>query len=204
MLPREAANIHSEKHNILVFLSNTLFSPFYVPSPSLFLISKNGRYLGGTWEERFRFTFVTSSLSNRYQSEVLSKTKRSSIEDLSKIYRRPIEHLSKTYRRSIEHLSKTYRRERVSTVLSTSIWFVWCAEEWAYRQVSSFWQIIHRWGLYKECQEHQGWCHTRHNTAQEQSHRFHSGRKAFISQGALFDLRMDTRLACGSLLRSSR
>ena len=106
MLPREAANIHSEKHNILVFLSNTLFSPFYVPSPSLFLISKNGRYLGGTWEERFRFTFVTSSLSNRYQSEVLSKTKRSSIEDLSKIYRRPIEHLSNTYRTSIEHLSK--------------------------------------------------------------------------------------------------
>ena len=91
MLPREAANIHPEKHNILVFLSNTLFSPFYVPSPSLFPISKNGRYLGGTWEERFRFTFVTSSLFNRYQSEGLSKTKRSSIEDLSNIYRRPIE-----------------------------------------------------------------------------------------------------------------
>ena len=110
MLPQEAANIHPEKHNILVFLSNTLFSPFYVPSPSLFPISKNGRYLGGTWEERFRFTFVTSSLFNRYQSEGLSKTKRSSIEDLSNIYRRPIEDLSKTYRTSIEHLSKTYRR----------------------------------------------------------------------------------------------
>ena len=109
-LLRETANIHSEKHNILVFLSNTLFSPFYVPSPSLFLISKNGRYLGGTWEERFRFTFVTSSLSNRYQSEVLSKTKRSSIEVLSKIYRRPIEDLSNIYRTSIEDLSKTYRR----------------------------------------------------------------------------------------------
>ena len=109
MLPREAANIHPEKHNILVFLSNTLFSPFYVPSPSLFLISKNGRYLGGTWEERFRFTFVTSSLSNRYQSEVLSK-----------IYRRSIEDLSKTYRTSIEDLSNIYRRVHVSTVLSTS------------------------------------------------------------------------------------
>ena len=106
MLPQEAANIHPEKHNILVFLSNTLFSPFYVPSPSLFPISKNGRYLGGTWEERFRFTFVTSLLSIRYQSEVLSKTKRSSIEDKAKFYRRPIEHLSNTYRRPIEDLSK--------------------------------------------------------------------------------------------------
>ena len=109
-LPREAANIHSEKHNILVFLSNTLFSPFYVPSPSLFPISKNGRYLGGTWEERFRFTFVTSSLSNRYQSEVLSKFYRRSIEDLSKIYRTPIEHLSKTYRRWGEEGAERERR----------------------------------------------------------------------------------------------
>ena len=173
MLPQEAANIHPEKHNILVFLSNTLFSPFYVPSPSLFPISKNGRYLGGTWEERFRFTFVTSSLFNRYQSEGLSKTKRSSIEDLSTIYRTPI-----------EDLSKTYRREYVSTVLSTSTRFVCCIEEWAYRQVSSFWQIILRWGFYKECQEHQGRCHTRHNTAHEQSNRFQSGRKAYLSQGA--------------------
>ena len=89
------------------------------------------RYLGGTWEERFRFTFATSLLSNRCQSEVLSKSKRSSIEhlsktyrrsieDLSKIYRRPIEDLSKIYRRPIEDLSKTYRRGHVSIVLSTS------------------------------------------------------------------------------------
>ena len=110
MLPREAANIHPEKHNILVFLSNTLFPPFYVPSPSLFPILENGRYLGGTWEERFRFTFVTSLLSNRYQSEVLSKTKRSSIEHLSKTYRTSIEDLSNIYRRPIEHLSNIYRR----------------------------------------------------------------------------------------------
>ena len=55
--------------------------------------------MGGTWEERFRFTFVTSLLSNRYQSEVLSKTKRSSIEDLSNIYRRPIEEGLKRERR---------------------------------------------------------------------------------------------------------
>ena len=106
MSPREAANIHPEKHNILVFLSNTLFPPFYVPFPSLFPISKNGRYLGGTWEElgrylggtweeRFRVTFVTYLLSNRYQSEVLSKT---------------------------------YRREHVSAVLSTPIWFVCCTD----------------------------------------------------------------------------
>ena len=110
MLPQEAANIHPEKHNILVFLSNTLFSPFYVPSPSLFPISKNGRYLGGTWEERFRFTFATSLLSYRCQSEVLSKSKRSSIEDKAKFYRRQSEVLSKIKRRPIEHLSKTYRR----------------------------------------------------------------------------------------------
>ena len=58
MSPREVANIHPEKHNILVFLSNTLFSPFYVPFPSLFPISKNGRYLGGTWEEQQSFLFV--------------------------------------------------------------------------------------------------------------------------------------------------
>ena len=38
--------------------------------------------------------------------------------------------------------------------------------------------------LYKECQEHQGWCHTRHNTAQEQNHRFHGEWKAYHSQGA--------------------
>ena len=69
-----------------------------------------GRYLGGTWEERFRFTFVTSLLSNRYQSEVLSKTKRSSIEDLSNIYRTSIEDLSKTYRTSIEEGVKRERR----------------------------------------------------------------------------------------------
>ena len=110
MLPREAANIHPEKNNILVFLSNTLFPPFYVPSPSLLPISKNGRYLGGTWEERFRFTFVTSLLSNRYQSEVLSKTKRSSIEDLSNTYRTPIEDLSNIYRRPIEDGVKRERR----------------------------------------------------------------------------------------------
>ena len=66
MLPREAANIHPEKHNILVFLSNTLFSPFYVPFPSLFPISKNGRYLGGTWEEHGRNMGGTFSFYLRY------------------------------------------------------------------------------------------------------------------------------------------
>ena len=57
-----------------------------------------------------RFTFDTSSLYKRRQSEVLSKTKRRSIEHLSKTYRRTIEDLSKTYRRTIEELSKNYRR----------------------------------------------------------------------------------------------
>ena len=120
MLPREAANIHPEKHNILVFLSNTLFPPFYVPSPSLFPILENGRYLGGTWEERFRFTFVTSLLSNRYQSEVLSKTKRSSIEDLSNIYRTSIEHLSNIYRRTIGEGAEREQRKNLATKLQNS------------------------------------------------------------------------------------
>ena len=57
-----------------------------------------------------------------------SKSKRSSIEVKAKFYRTSIEDLSKTYRRPIEYLSKTYRREHVSTVLSTSIWFVGCTE----------------------------------------------------------------------------
>ena len=98
--------IYPEKHNILVFLSNTLFPPFYVPSPSLFPISENGRYLGGTWEVLGRNVFVLPSLLlcfpidtkakfYRRQSEVLSKTYRTPIEDLSNIYRTPIEDLSK-------------------------------------------------------------------------------------------------------------
>ena len=95
-----------KKHNILVFLSNTLFSPFYVPSPSLFLISKNGRYLGGTWEVLGRYLGGTFSFHLRYFFAFQSIPKRSSIEDKAKFYRRPIEHLSKTYRTSIEDLSK--------------------------------------------------------------------------------------------------
>ena len=98
-------------------ISSSLSPPFLLRFLTFKKWEELGRYMGGTWEEHFRFTFVTSLLSNRYQSEVLSKTKRSSIEDLSNIYRRPI-----------EHLSNTYRREYASTVLSTSIWFVGCTE----------------------------------------------------------------------------
>ena len=57
-----------------------------------------------------RLFIDTKAKFYRRQSEVLSKTKRSSIEDKAKIYRRPIEDLSKTYRTSIEHLSNIYRR----------------------------------------------------------------------------------------------
>ena len=46
MLPREAANIHPEKHNILVFLSNTLFLLF----TSLFPPFSQFQKMGGTWE----------------------------------------------------------------------------------------------------------------------------------------------------------
>ena len=110
MSPREAANIHPEKHNILVFLSNTLFPPFYVPFPSLFPISKNGRYLGGTWEEHGRNVFVSPSLLLRFPIDTKAKFYRRQSEVLSKIYRTPIEDLSNTYRTSIEHLSNIYRR----------------------------------------------------------------------------------------------
>ena len=110
MLPREAANIYPEKPNILVFLSNTLFSHFYVPSPSLFPISKNGRYLGGTWEVLGRNMGGTFSFYLRYFFAFHSIPKRSSIEDKAKFYRRPIEHLSNIYRRPIEDLSNIYRR----------------------------------------------------------------------------------------------
>ena len=99
MLPWEAANIHPEKHNILVFLSNTLFPPFYVPFPSLFPISKNGRYLGGTFSFYLRYFFAFQSIP-----------KRSSIEDKAKFYRRPIEHLSKTYRRRAEEGAESEQR----------------------------------------------------------------------------------------------
>ena len=100
----------------IVFSSSSLtlfFSfllPFSLPFPNIRKWEVLGRNLGGTWEERFRFTFVTSLLSNRYQSEVLSKTKRSSIEDLSNIYRRPIEDLSNIYRRPIEEGVKREQR----------------------------------------------------------------------------------------------
>ena len=110
MLPREAANIHPEKHNILVFLSNTLFSPFYVPFPSLFPISKNGRYLGGTWEVHGRNVFVSPSLLLCFPIDTKAKFYRRQSEVLSNTYRTPIEHLSNIYRTSIEDLSKTYRR----------------------------------------------------------------------------------------------
>ena len=109
MLPREAANIYPEKHNILVFLSNTVFPPFYVPSPSLFPILENGRYLGGTWEVLGRNVFVSPSLLLCFLIDTKAKFYRRQSEVLSKIYRRPIEHLSKTYRRPIEHLSNIYR-----------------------------------------------------------------------------------------------
>ena len=103
-------NYSSLKSIIFSSSSPTLFFSFLrlfsLPFPNFKKWEVLGRNLGGTWEERFRFTFVTSLLSIRYQSEVLSKTKRSSIEDLSNIYRTSIEHLSNIYRRPIEDLSK--------------------------------------------------------------------------------------------------
>ena len=110
MSPWEVANINPEKHSILVFLSNTLFSPFYVPFPSLFPMLENGRYLGGTWEVLGRNVFISPSLRLCFPIDIKAKFYRRQSEHLSNIYRRPIEHLSKIYRRPIEDLSKTYRR----------------------------------------------------------------------------------------------
>ena len=90
-----------------------------------------GRNMGVTWEERFRFTFVSSLLSNRVKTKsyfflfssfvnfshcsrftfvtsLLSN--RCQSEGKAKFYRISIEDLSKIYRRPIEDLSKTYRR----------------------------------------------------------------------------------------------
>ena len=92
----------SSSPTLFFLLFTSLFPPFSQYQKMGGTWEELGRNLGGTWEERFRVTFVTSLLSNRYQSEVLSKTKRSSIEHLSKIYRTSIEDLSNIYRRPIE------------------------------------------------------------------------------------------------------
>ena len=131
MLPREAANIHPENHNILVFLSNTVFPPFYVTSPSLFPILENGRYLGGTWEEHGRNVFVLPSLLLCFPIDTKAKFYRRSIEHLSKTYRTPIEELSKTYRTSIEEIMG-----QISYPLP--IWFVSYAQKKVCQYFPSF------------------------------------------------------------------
>ena len=124
-------NIHPEKHNILVFLSNTLFSPF-----------SHFQKMGVTWEEHGRNVFVSPSLvlcfpivSKRsltssfslhslifrtvlvspslrlcFSIDAKAKFYRCQSEGKAKFYRSSIEDLSNIYRRPIEHLSKTYRR----------------------------------------------------------------------------------------------
>ena len=103
MLPREVANIHREKHNILVFLSNTLFFLLFT---SLFPPFSQFQKMGGTWEELGRYMGGTFSFYLRYVLAFQSIPKRSSIEDKAKFYRRSIEHLSNIYRTPIEDLSK--------------------------------------------------------------------------------------------------
>ena len=70
-----------------------------------------------------RLLIAYLSIRKRCQSEVLSKTKRSSIEDKAKFYRSQSEDLSKTKRRSIEDKAKFYRRqsEHLSKTKRTSI-----------------------------------------------------------------------------------
>ena len=113
----------------------TLFSFFFT---SLFPPFSHFQKMGVTWEERFRFTFVsvcfpivlkrslTSSFSLHslifrtvlvspslrlcFPIDVKAKVKRCQSEGKAKFYRTSIEDLSNIYRRPIEHLSKTYRR----------------------------------------------------------------------------------------------
>ena len=131
-------NIHPEKHNILVFLSHTLFPPFSHFQKMGVTWELLGSYLGVTWEERFCFTFVSfcfpivskrnlassfslhslifrtvlvsPSLRLCFPIDAKAKFYRCQSEGKAKVKRSSIEHLSKTYRRPIEHLSKTYRR----------------------------------------------------------------------------------------------
>ena len=130
-------NIHPEKHNILVFLSNTLFPPFSHFQKMGVTWELLGSYMGGTWEERFRFTFVSfcfpivskSNLASSFSLHSLifrtvlvspslrlcfpidakAKFYRCQSEGKAKFYRTSIEDLSNIYRRPIEDLSKTYR-----------------------------------------------------------------------------------------------
>ena len=115
----EAANIHPEKHNILVFLSNTVFPPFYVPFPNIKKWEVLGRNLGGTFSFYLRYFFAFQSIPKRSSIEDKAKFYRRPIEDLSNIYRRPIEDLSNIYRRPIEDLSNIYRRDYGSDFLSS-------------------------------------------------------------------------------------
>ena len=125
----------SKESSQIVLFSRLLLHPhsphFCFPFSSVLPLSKNGTYLGLTWEVlgrnmggtfscHLRYFFAFHSMPKRSSIEEKAKFYRTSIEHLSKTYRRSIEHLSKTYRRPIEYLSKTYRRGHVSTVLSTS------------------------------------------------------------------------------------
>ena len=81
--------------------------------PSFFFLSF---YVTIPFNHRYFIAYL--SMLKRCQSEVLSKSKRSSIEVKAKFYRIPIEVLSKTKRSSIEDKAKFYRSQ--SEVLSNT------------------------------------------------------------------------------------
>ena len=102
---------------------------------SLFPPFSQYQKMGGTWEELGRNVFVSPSLLlcfpfdtkakfYRRQSEVLSKTKRSSIEDLSNIYRRPIEVLSNDFCFQLTYPRRFIALQNALTKSNTGISFL--------------------------------------------------------------------------------
>ena len=120
-----------------IIFSSSCLTLFFLPFPIFKKWELLGSYMGVTWEERFRFTFVSfcfpivsnSNLASSFSLHSLifrtvlvspslrlcfpidakAKFYRCQSEGKAKFYRSSIEDLSKTYRRSIEDLSKTYR-----------------------------------------------------------------------------------------------
>ena len=121
-----------------IIFSSSCLTLFFLPFPIFKKWELLGSYMGGTWEERFRFTFVSfyfPIVSNRnlassfslhsllfrivlvspslrlcFPIDAKAKFYRCQSEGKAKFYRTSIEDLSNIYRTSIEDLSKTYRR----------------------------------------------------------------------------------------------
>ena len=110
-----------------IIFSSSCLTLFFLPFPIFKKWELLGSYMGGTWEERFRFTFVsfcfpivlkrslTSSFSLHsliFRTVLVSPSLRLCfpIDAKAKFYRCQSEGKAKFYRTSIKDLSNTYRR----------------------------------------------------------------------------------------------